>query len=86
MSPKAKDHSWWSFRNVYFLDNMTDNLPEPKLHKDIPAGLHMMNHVYRCFLKPQIIHRSTLMQECQLHETGTLHQMLSQHRACSYQT
>jgi len=47
VSPQAKDHSWWSFRNVYFLDNMTDNLPEPKLHKDVPAGLHMMNHVYR---------------------------------------
>ena len=34
---------------------MTDNLPEPNLHKDIPAGLHMMNHVYRCFHKSQII-------------------------------
>ena len=55
MSSQAKDYSSWSFRNIYFLDNMTDNLPEPKLHKDVPAGLHMMNHVYRCFPKSQII-------------------------------
>ena len=45
--PQAKDFSRWSFKNIYFLDNMTDNLPEPNLHKDVPAQLHMMNHVYR---------------------------------------
>ena len=26
---------------------MTENHPQPNLHKDIPAGLHIMNHVYR---------------------------------------
>ena len=58
MGPEAKDHSSWNFRNIYFLDNMTDNLPEPNLHKDVPAALHMMSHVYRYFPKPD--HRSIL--------------------------
>ena len=49
VNPQAKDFSRWSFKNIYFLDNMTDNLPEPNLHKDVPAALHMMNHVYRYF-------------------------------------
>ena len=49
VGPQAKDYSSWSFRNIYFLDNMTDNLPEPNLHKEVPATLHMMNHIYRCF-------------------------------------
>ena len=64
MSPQAKDYSRWSFMNIYFLDNMTDNLPEPNLHKDVPAALHMMNHVYRYFPKPdpQMINAQT--QEC----------------------
>ena len=36
----------WNFRNVYFLDNMTDLL-DPQPDKDIPKEFHMMRHVYR---------------------------------------
>ena len=32
---------------TYFLHNITDNVQEPKVHDDIPAGLHILNHVYR---------------------------------------
>ena len=41
---------------------MTENLPDPKLHKDVPAAMHMMSHVYRCpflaFTRPTDIGRS----------------------------
>ena len=45
--PDAIKYSGFTFTNIYFLDNMTENLPQPNLHKDVPAGLHIMNHVYR---------------------------------------
>ena len=32
---------------TYFLHNITDNVQEPKVPDDIPAGLHILNHVYR---------------------------------------
>ena len=47
VGPDANKYSGYTFTNIYFLDNMTDNLPQPNLHKDVPAGLHIMNHVYR---------------------------------------
>ena len=86
--PQAKDFSRWSFKNIYFLDNMTDNLPEPNLHKDVPAQLHMMNHVYRYLeiLSSPKLHPNHHQndQERQLHPTRALYQVLSQHRACSH--
>ena len=45
--PDSNKFSSWSFTNIYFLDNMTDNHPEPNLHKDVPSRLHIMNHIYR---------------------------------------
>ena len=32
---------------TYFLHNIIDNFQEPKVPDDIPAGLHILNHVYR---------------------------------------
>ena len=87
VDPQAKDFSRWSFKNIYFLDNMTDNLPEPNLHKDVPAQLHMMNHVYRyleILSSPKIPNHHQNAQERQLHPTRALYQVLSQHRACSH--
>ena len=47
VGPQAKDKSSWNFRNIYFFDNMTENLAGLNLHKDVPSAMHMMNHVYR---------------------------------------
>ena len=47
VGPDSNEFSSWSFTNIYFLDNMTDNHPEPNLHKDVPDRLHIMNHIYR---------------------------------------
>ena len=51
---------------------MTENHPEPNLHKDIPPGLHIMNHVYRCIdtwcQYKHVIRRANLIlcyHECQ---------------------
>ena len=43
---KKKEFASWNFRNVYFLDNMTDLL-DPQPDEDIPKEFHMMRHVYR---------------------------------------
>ena len=75
---------------------MTENHPEPNLHKDIPPGLHIMNHVYRCIdtwcQYKHVIRRANLIlcyqsanliwcyQECQPHAPGPLHQVLPQQR------
>ena len=52
----------WNFRNVYFIDRMTEDYmknlrdksenaknppPLPYFTSDIPEHLHMMNHVFR---------------------------------------
>ena len=36
----------WSFRNVYFLDNMTE-LREAEGGQELPQHFHMMRHIYR---------------------------------------
>ena len=43
---KKEEFASWNFRNVYFLDNMTDLL-DPQPDEDIPKEFHMMRHVYR---------------------------------------
>lgn len=47
VGPDANEFSSWSFTNIYFLDYMTENQPQPNLHKDVPSSLHILNHVYR---------------------------------------
>ena len=37
----------WNFRNVYFMDEMTDLREQHKHFADIPSYLHMLQHVYR---------------------------------------
>ena len=59
VGPDTKDFSSWAFSNIYFLDNMTDNLLEPNLNKDIPEALYIMNHVYRSI---QIVPHKTLLE------------------------
>ena len=59
VGPDTKDFSSWAFSNIYFLDNMTDKLPEPNLNKDIPEALYIMNHVYRSI---QIVQHKTLLK------------------------
>ena len=46
LGAKRGEVASWNFRNVYFLDNMTD-LRDPQPDDDIPQHLHMMRHVYR---------------------------------------
>ena len=43
---KKEEFASWNFRNVYFLDNMTD-LRDPQPDEGIPKEFHMMRHVYR---------------------------------------
>ena len=73
---------------------MTENHPQSNLHKDIPSGLHIMNHVYRCIdtwcQYKHVIRSANLIlyyQERQLHAPGPLHQVLPQQRThpCSSQ-
>jgi len=61
---KNETRASWNFRNVYFMDEMTD-LHEPQHFASIPPYLHMLQHVYRsanytkpgqyvkCFHNPQ---------------------------------
>ena len=49
VGPHVAEFSSWGFTNIYFLDNMTDNNPQPNLHKEVPSSLHIMNHVYRYY-------------------------------------
>ena len=49
VGPHVAEFSSWGFNNIYFLDNMTDNNPQPNLHKEVPSSLHIMNHVYRYY-------------------------------------
>lgn len=61
---KNETRASWNFRNVYFMDEMTD-LHEPQHFSSIPPYLHMLQHVYRsanytkpgqyvkCFHNPQ---------------------------------
>ena len=49
VGPHIAEFSSWGFTNIYFLDNMTDNNPQPNLHKEVPSSLHIMNHVYRYY-------------------------------------
>ena len=61
---KNETRASWNFRNVYFMDEMTD-LHEPQHFPSIPPYLHMLQHVYRsanytkpgqyvkCFHNPQ---------------------------------
>ena len=37
----------WNFRNVYFMDEMTDLHEQHQHFADIPSFLHMLQHVYR---------------------------------------
>ena len=85
--PDSNEFSSWSFTNIYFLDNMTDNHPEPNLHKDVPARLHIMNHIYRWSDPGSYQIKLICPQERQLHPTGPLHQVLPQQRtySCSSQ-
>ena len=46
LGAKRGEVASWNFRNVYFLDNMTE-LRDPQPDDDIPRQLHMMRHVYR---------------------------------------
>ena len=46
---KNETRASWNFRNVYFMDEMLD-AHEHQHFKDIPEYLHMMQHVFRCFL------------------------------------
>ena len=46
LGAKKEEVASWNFRNVYFLDNMTD-LRDPQPDDNIPRHLHMMRHVYR---------------------------------------
>ena len=59
VGPDTKDFSSWAFSNIYFLDNMTDNLLEPNLNKDVPERLYIMNHVYRSI---QIVQQKMLLK------------------------
>ena len=49
VGPHVAEFSSWGFTNIYFLDNMTDNNPQPNLHKEVPSSLHIMSHVYRYY-------------------------------------
>ena len=46
LKDKNQEFASWNFRNVYFLDNMTDLL-DPQPDEGIPKEFHMMRHVYR---------------------------------------
>ena len=59
VGPDTKAFSSWAFSNIYFLDNMTDNLLEPNLNKDIPEALYIMNHVYRSI---EIVQHKTFLK------------------------
>ena len=84
VGPHIAEFSSWGFTNIYFLDNMTDNNPQPNLHKEVPSSLHIMNHVYRyskC-TNARSTHHQKNSKEHQLHTTWPLYQVLPQHRPC----
>ena len=83
VGPHVAEFSSWGFTNIYFLDNMTDNNPQPNLHKEVPSSLHIMNHVYR-YYKCTIARSKNQKnpKEQQLHTTWPLYQVLPQHRPC----